>query len=99
MPAPVIVPNAAFQVTVRFDAVPCTVAPNGTAPPVTDEAVAGDSITEVTLGVWPEATVTVALADFVESNTEVTPTLGGLGAHTDTPKHQNQLQRQKATKC
>ena len=71
MPAPVIVPNVAFHVTVRFDVVPWTVAPNGTVPPVTDEAVAGETITEVTLGVWPDATVTVALADFVGSATLV----------------------------
>ena len=72
MPALVIVPSAAFQVTVWSEAVPCTVAPNGMVPPVTEEAVAGDTTTEVTPGVWlEEATTTVALADFVGSATLV----------------------------
>ena len=56
--------------TEMFEAPPCTVALNGSVPPVTDDAVEGDTVTEVT---WPEAaeTVTVAVADFVGSATLV----------------------------
>ena len=55
-----------------FEAVPCTVALNGSVPPVTDDAVTGDTVTEVTPD-EPEApeTVTVAVADFVGSATLV----------------------------
>jgi hypothetical protein len=65
MPDVVIVPSDAFHVTNVVAAAPWIVALNGTVPAVTDEAVAGDTTTEVTLDVCSAATVTVAVADFV----------------------------------
>jgi hypothetical protein len=61
----VIVPCSAFQVTDVFEDVPWTSAPNCSVPLATDEAVAGDTVTEVTPDGWPEfaAIVTVAVAE------------------------------------
>jgi hypothetical protein len=69
-----MVPSKAFQVTALFEVVPETVAVNGNVPLVIDEAVAGVTVTEVTPepdACEPAATVTVAVADFVESATLV----------------------------
>jgi hypothetical protein len=63
-----MLPKEAFHVTFLFDVVPCTVAANGTVPRVIEDAVPGDTVTELTV-VFAGAgvTVTVADADFVES--------------------------------
>ena len=80
-PAEVMAPKAAFQVTAVFEVVPLTVAVNGSVPVVSEEAVAGETMTEVTAG--PEvATVTVAVPDLLESAllvavTVSVPTLAG----------------------
>lgn len=50
-PAAVIVPSAAFQVTALLVVEPATLAVKGKVPPATEEAVAGDTVTEVTAGV------------------------------------------------
>jgi hypothetical protein len=57
-----------------LEVVPCTVAPKESVPLVIDDAVKGDTVTEVTPEPdgWPAAaTVTVAVADFVGSATLV----------------------------
>jgi hypothetical protein len=64
-PAEVMVPKAAFQVTEVLEVVPLTVAVNGSVPLVVEEAEAGETVTEVTVG--GELTVTVAEPDFVLS--------------------------------
>lgn len=63
-----IVPEAAFQDTVLSVTVPCTEAANCCVPAVFTDAEAGESVTEVTVGVDGAAiTVSVAEADFVAS--------------------------------
>jgi hypothetical protein len=47
-PVDVIRPRAAFQVTFLFVVVPTTVALNGSVPDVSDDAVVGDTVTDVT---------------------------------------------------
>jgi|KBSMisStandDraft_5_1062788.scaffolds.fasta_scaffold1488991_1 hypothetical protein len=59
-----MVPSAAFQVTDLFVLVPLTVAVNCAVPPVANEVVAGETLTELMTGA---ATVMVAEADFVAS--------------------------------
>jgi hypothetical protein len=63
MPAEVTVPSSAFQITVVFEALPCTVAPNESVPPVIEEAVDGDTATEVTpdLDCWLEVAATLMM--------------------------------------
>ena len=51
MPVAVTVPSDAFQLTLVFETVPCMAALNESVPPVTEDAFAGDTVTEVT----PEA--------------------------------------------
>lgn len=67
MPPAVIVPSAAFHVTALFVVEPATLAENGSVPPVTDEAVAGETVTDVTAGVdgglFVGAAVTVIAAE------------------------------------
>ena len=48
IPVLLIVPRTAFQVTDLFVVVPCTLAVNGKVPEVTEDAVDGDTNTEVT---------------------------------------------------
>ena len=70
-----MVPSDAFHVTAVFDVLPATEALNWSAPPVTDEAVRGVTVTPVTPdpdgGGVASATATVAVADFVGSATLV----------------------------
>ena len=66
-------PKAAFQLSVLFDVVPCTVALNGSVPPVTEDADAGDMMTELTPPAFgPAVTVTVAVAVLLGSALLVT---------------------------
>ena len=66
-------PKAAFQLSVLFDVVPCTVALNGSVPPVTEDADAGDMMTELTPPAFgPAVTVTVAIAVLLGSALLVT---------------------------
>ena len=67
-------PKAAFQLTVLFDVVPWTVALNGSVPLVTEDADAGDMLTELT-GFGPAVTVTVAVAVLLGSALLVAVTL------------------------
>jgi hypothetical protein len=48
MPVLLIVPRAAFQVTALFVAVPVTLALNGSVPDVIEDAVDGETATDVT---------------------------------------------------
>jgi len=69
-PAFEIVPPVAVQLTAVFEA-PVTVAVNCLVAPVCTDAVVGEMLTLTTGAAW---TVTVALADLVESATEVAVT-------------------------
>ena len=69
-------PKAAFQLTVLFDVVPWTVAVNGSVPLVTEDADAGDRMTELTPPAFGLAvTVTVAVAVLLGSALLVAVTL------------------------
>jgi hypothetical protein len=61
-PAAVIVPRTAFHVTALLVVVPATLAVNVSVPLVDDEAAAGDTVTDVTVGAGGGAAVTVTLA-------------------------------------
>lgn len=50
-PELLMVPSEALQVTVLFVVVPATLAVNGSVPDVIDDAVPGDTVTEVTVPV------------------------------------------------
>ena len=68
-----MVPKAAFQLTVLFDVVPWTIALNGSVPLVTEDADAGDRLTELTPAAFgPAVTVTVAVAVLLGSALLVT---------------------------
>jgi len=68
-PPAVIVPSAALHVTALLVAVPATLAAKVSVPPVDDDAVAGDTVTDETVGGGGGAavTVTVAVSDLVAS--------------------------------
>jgi len=74
------VPSAAFHATALLVVVPLTLAVNGSVPPVTDDAVAGDTVTPVTVGlgdgllVGAAVTAIVAEPTFVGSATLVAVT-------------------------
>ena len=74
-------PSAAFHDTALLVVVPLTLAVNGSVPPVTDAAVAGDTVTPVTVGlgdglfVGAAVTATVAVPTFVGSATLVAVTI------------------------
>jgi hypothetical protein len=73
-----MVPSATFQVTDLSVVVPWTVAVNGIVPLVSEEAVAGETVTEVTTGAGgggAVVTVTVVEADLVVSATLVAVTV------------------------
>jgi hypothetical protein len=80
----VIEPSAAFHVTFVLVLVPCTVALNCSEPPVAAEAVAGDTVTPVTVAAL---TVTAAAPDFELSATlvAVTVSVPGLGGAVYAP--------------
>jgi hypothetical protein len=48
-PEALIWPNTTFHVTLLFVVVPCTVAVNGSVPAVIEDAVSGETVTEVTV--------------------------------------------------
>jgi hypothetical protein len=72
IPDALTVPSAAFQATVLFVVVPATLAVNGSVPEVIEDAVSGDTDTEVTVGEAGAVGVTDACAEFVLSPAEVT---------------------------
>jgi hypothetical protein len=75
MPDEVIAPRTAFHVTVLLVDVPCTLAVNGKVPEVIEEAVAGLTVTDVTVGTGPgtgPVGVTVTWAEFTLSPAVVT---------------------------
>jgi hypothetical protein len=71
----VIVPSAARHVTALFVVVPPTLAANVSVPPVADDAVAGDTVTDVTVGAGAAVTVTLDVSDLLPSATLVAVTV------------------------
>jgi hypothetical protein len=76
-PPAVIVPRAAFHVTALFVVEPATLALKVSVPPVADDAVEGDTVTDVTAGGGggTAVTVTLAVSDLVGSATLVAITV------------------------
>jgi len=62
MPDDVIVPRVAFHVTALLVDVPCTLAVNGKVPEVIEDAVAGDTVTDVIVGAGADGPVGVTIA-------------------------------------
>jgi len=72
IPAAVILPNTAFQVTDLFEAEPTTVALNGNVPEVIEEATPGLTVTEVTLVEVGAAGLALTWAELALSVAETT---------------------------